>query len=521
MRAFLLLTSVLIALYQQVNSEKILLLNAARIGQSHVFFMGKIADVLAEAGYNVTFYQQDAFTSVTKVGAKKAKVIVRPCELGCRDQPVENVWAHGDELLDNSEMMRTFGTTMGEACESQLKDDSLTDMLRAQNYELVIAEHFDYCAYAIADKAGIKKVITASAIMIQPPILEQLGNPTNLAFTPGMDDDHGSEMTYYQRAKAFLMYPVKRLFMRTLFEGYVIDAIHKFYKPDFDVAEAIAKSSYVFVNVDEHLAFQQPLSEKFVYIGGVGEHMGRDHVLPENINKIMKNSKKGVVLISFGTIAQSYLLSEETKQEFIEVFKAFPEHDFIWKYEVDDDIAANLSNVHKMKWTPQSDLLAHPKLVAFITHGGLNSMSETAHKGKPFVCIPLFGDQNHDCFSAQEKGLAVMIEKSEMTKENLAHALKIVLQESYQKRALEFAKMMANKPFQPKDRIIGFVKHALKHDVSTALDLPGRQLNIIQYYFIDVIVPIVIIAAIFMYSSYRTAKAVVVYLRSFAKVKAE
>ncbi|CAD5213762.1 unnamed protein product [Bursaphelenchus xylophilus] len=521
MKATLLLTTVLLVLFHQITCEKILLLNSARIGQSHIFFMGKIADVLVEAGHNVTFYQQDAFTSITKVGTKKAHVIVRPCELGCRDQPSDDVWHNGDELLDNIEVYKIYGKLMGDACESQLKDDSVTDMFRAQNFDLVIAEHLDYCAHALAEKAGINKVISASAVMLQPMVLEAMGNPTNIAFTSGLDDDHGSQMTYLQRAKAFLMYPIKRWITWHTFESYPVEAIRKYYRADFNHADAIAKSSYVFVNIDEHLAYQQPLSEKFVYIGGVGEHMGRDHVLPENINDILEKSKKGVILISFGTIAKSYLLPQERKQELIETFKAFPEYDFIWKYEVDDDVAANLTNVHKLKWTPQSDLLAHPKLLAFVTHGGLNSVSESAHKGKPFVCIPVFGDQNHNCFSAQEKGLAVMIDKHEITQKNMVHALTTVLQTSYQERSLQFARMMADKPFQPKDRIIGFVQHALKYDVSTALDLPGRKLSIIQYYFVDVIVPLLVGVILSSYLSYKLVTRSVGFLQSSVKRKVE
>ncbi|CAD5209532.1 unnamed protein product [Bursaphelenchus okinawaensis] len=504
-----------------VQCEKILLLNAARIGQSHVFFMGKIADVLHEAGHNVTFYQQDAFTSLTKVGAKKANVVVRPCDTGCRDQPSDDVWKTGDEMMENLEVYHIYGSTMGSACESQLKDEALTQWFRAQNFDLAIGEHFDYCAHALIEKIGIPKVITASAIMIQPMLLQQTGHTLNLGFTPGLDDDHGSQMTYWQRAKALLMYPLKRFMLYLTFESYVLNAISKHYRPDFNVNDALGKSSYVFVNVDEHLAYQMPLSEKFVYVGGVGEHMGRDHSLPVEINKILENSNKGVILMSFGTIAKSYLMHEDTKQQILAAVAAMPEYDFIWKYEVDDSIGSNLTNLHKMKWTPQSDLLAHPKLLAFVTHGGLNSVSETAHKGTPFVCIPVFGDQNHNCFSAQEKGLAVMIEKSEITKEHLVSALNVILDPSYQERAMSFAKMMADKPFQPKDRIIGYVNHALKYDVSTALDLPCRQLNFFQNYFLDVLIPVALVLLTVVYVSYRMTKSTVSFVRSFSKTKVE
>lgn len=39
------------------------------------------------------------------------------------------------------------------------------------------------------------------------------------------------------------------------------------------------------------------------------------------------------------------------------------------RYEVDDGVAKDYPNVITGKWWPQKDLLVHPKLLAFITHG--------------------------------------------------------------------------------------------------------------------------------------------------------
>lgn len=43
----------------------------------------------------------------------------------------------------------------------------------------------------------------------------------------------------------------------------------------------------------------------------------------------------------------------------------------IWKYE-DDTIENVPANVRIEKWLPQSDVIAHPNVVLFITHGGLS-----------------------------------------------------------------------------------------------------------------------------------------------------
>lgn len=82
--------------------------------------------------------------------------------------------------------------------------------------------------------------------------------------------------------------------------------------------------------------------------------------------------------------------------EILNAFAQFPEHTFLWKYEeCDNDTApfADFPNVVVRPWWPQTDLLGHPKIKAFITHAGMNSMLEVAFRGKPAITIPLFADQ--------------------------------------------------------------------------------------------------------------------------------
>lgn len=76
---------------------------------------------------------------------------------------------------------------------------------------------------------------------------------------------------------------------------------------------------------------------------------------------------------------------------FMEAFSTFPEYTFLWK----DDLVANstLPNVHYRGWLPQVDLLADPRVKAFITHGGMNSIHESLLHGVPMVMMPIFADQ--------------------------------------------------------------------------------------------------------------------------------
>lgn len=72
----------------------------------------------------------------------------------------------------------------------------------------------------------------------------------------------------------------------------------------------------------------------------------------------MDSSKKGVVLVSFGSVAQSSKMPDAIKRAFLDTFKKFPEINFIWKYEKEEDkIAEGHKNVFTSNWVPQTDLL--------------------------------------------------------------------------------------------------------------------------------------------------------------------
>lgn len=108
--------------------------------------------------------------------------------------------------------------------------------------------------------------------------------------------------------------------------------------------------------------------------------------------EFIESSKKGTVLFSLGTNVRSEFLDTEKKKAFIDAFKKFPNYNFIWKYESNLNLQLP-SNVMIQPWVKQNDILAHPKVVAFISHCGLLSTQEAAWYGTPVIGIPFFADQ--------------------------------------------------------------------------------------------------------------------------------
>lgn len=75
----------------------------------------------------------------------------------------------------------------------------------------------------------------------------------------------------------------------------------------------------------------------------------------------------------------------------------------------------------------QKAFSGHPKLLAFITHAGANSVMEAALAGVPMICIPMFGDGMRNAKMAEYRGIARIVKKKELSAETLTDAIKSVI----------------------------------------------------------------------------------------------
>lgn len=63
----------------------------------------------------------------------------------------------------------------------------------------------------------------------------------------------------------------------------------------------------------------------------------------------------------------------------------------------------------------------------FITHGGYNSLLETAKAGIPMILLPLFSDQYANAHRAVRHGLGLMLDKLELNSHKIIETIEKVL----------------------------------------------------------------------------------------------
>uniref|UniRef100_A0AC35GC96 Glucuronosyltransferase n=1 Tax=Panagrolaimus sp. PS1159 TaxID=55785 RepID=A0AC35GC96_9BILA len=390
--------------------------------------MGKIADTIAAAGHDVVVYQPILNEDITFTGSKHKKI---------------------------------------------LNDTENIEKLKAENFDLGFTEYFEACGMGIFHKIGLKKCITTFAGPLTSSAASSLGILMHPSYIPGIMSSYTDQMTFFERIDTFVEYFIENIILSPMFTKGSETAIKKEFS-DFSMKEAIADSAFYFVNSEEYIDYAQPITHKIIYMAGLGKIQANP--LEKKYTDIFNSAKKGVILFSFGSVVQSHQMPSKYKKAFLEAFAEFPEINFIWKYEKDEDqIAKGYSNVFTEKWLPQNDILDHPKLLAFISHGGMNSVMEGSTKGIPMICIPVLGDQIRNSQLLIRRGTAIKIDKTHVTKEKIVAAIKeIITNESYRKNAQLLSKMVAEKPINSAERVIKYAEFAAEFGDIGTLQTQGK-----------------------------------------------
>ena len=152
------------------------------------------------------------------------------------------------------------------------------------------------------------------------------------------------------------------------------------------------------------------------------------NALPDDLNKIFTLPKHGVIIVSFGSVAE--YLPKEVTAKLAAAFKEVKQ-DVIWKFPFKGANPADFSlskNIHVVKWLPQNDLLGHKNTKLFITHCGNNGQYESIYQRVPMVAFPLFAEQHHNAFRMERKGFGVAFNVVKFTSEEMLNAINDVIE---------------------------------------------------------------------------------------------
>lgn len=100
-----------------------------------------------------------------------------------------------------------------------------------------------------------------------------------------------------------------------------------------------------------------------------GIHLQPAKPLPNDIQEFLDWATDGAIYFSMGSFIQSKMWPEDKREAFVKAFGKL-KLKVLWKYE-NETLPGNPGNIKIGSWFPQRDILAHPNVKLFMTHGGL------------------------------------------------------------------------------------------------------------------------------------------------------
>ncbi|KAI6222854.1 Glucuronosyltransferase [Aphelenchoides fujianensis] len=228
----------------------------------------------------------------------------------------------------------------------------------------------------------------------------------------------------------------------------------KHYGADFPhVGKIVGDSPLIFVNVEEFVDMPRPTYQNFVYIGGLGLHDTKNLSLGD------AHSKEDLRIT--GPFQK---MREATK---------------------------NLSNVFLTSWAPQPAILNHPRLQLFCTHGGYNSIVESARFGVPLALVGFFGDQPLNAMTVERNGWGLSIPKGALLRpsdEFETKVKRILADPSFKTAAKRTQRLITTKPMSAEQRVVAYMRFLEQNGGRLPeLQSEGRNLSFVEFYNLDLL----------------------------------
>ncbi|XP_036338963.1 UDP-glycosyltransferase UGT5-like isoform X2 [Rhagoletis pomonella] len=456
--------------------------------QSHIIVHCAVADALALAGHDVTViasspnlrkHAKYKYIELESMGAHP----LMSTDMVNKRQPfwrrfgslLSTINRSANETLHYPRMQRFLQQHQAGAFDLLLFGYFMND------FQLGLAAHFR-CSIALS-------------FMIQPiyAVNRYVGNPSEAAYVPGIFGYLVQPMKFRERVKNLIVAVIEEKVVQPMLEYHTRKYYNYNFPPDrYPPLDEVRKNvSLVFVNHHFSQGPIRPNVPNLIEIGGI-QIKEKPDPLPADIAKVLDESKDGVIYFSLGTNIQGSHLTEEKTKIMFKVISKLP-YKVLWKWGESVRPGQSKNIIYK-EWLPQDDILAHPNVKLFITHGGMGSVVEAQYHGVPIVGIPLFGDQPSNMANVERSGFGLSVDYTTLSEESLNNAIQEVLNNpKYTKAVRDFSRLYRDRPMTPRQTVVYWVEYVLRHHGAKHMQSPAVHLNRWQLMSLDVIAFLLVI----------------------------
>lgn len=373
-----------------------------------------------------------------------------------------------------------------DVCETTIQHPVLQQLLLSNaTYDMVVTELFGVdCMLGFAHHFQAASVQMISSGIV-PWGNDRIGNPHALADVPNYFLPYTQPMNFVQRAinvLTTLYLKVSHYFRSDL---PVNSFLRRYFGPDTpSVWELQRNISLILVNSHHSLQYSRPSVPAMIEAGGA--HIPPVQPLPKAIAAWLDGAgPSGVIYFSFGSLVRPEWDSKERVRSLVDALGALPQR-VIWKVEP-SEMPPLPPNILAKLWLPQSDILAHPSVVAFVTHGGLMGTLEAVHYGVPMVVAPFFADQLFNAKNYVQRGIAVELNGATFNGEELREAIsEITSNPGYRQRARALSRVFTDRAQKPLHEAVYWLEYVMRHRGAPHMRSAAVDLAWWQYLLLDV-----------------------------------
>ncbi|XP_052895871.1 UDP-glycosyltransferase UGT5-like [Anopheles moucheti] len=451
--------------------------------KSHWILGTALAKELSKAGHEVTV--------ISPFKLQNPPVNYREIEIEYSGRAFDDAMDHIFEATENSVVSNLFQMRqfVEETTNATLTSPAVQRLLQSPNemFDLLLLEIFmDDALLGFGDRFQCP-IVGMSTFGASTFINDLTGTPQPLSYVPHQMLSYTSNMTFWQRLVNVAFHGVEAIVMRYIYLPMMQQYYDKFFPHATRSLDEMRRHSVSVVLINSHfsMSFLRPYSPNMIEVGGF--HVNRVvNSLPQDIRTFIENSEHGVLYFSLGGNVKPSRMDPRKRDAMIRVLSR-AQQNIIWKWD-DDTLQLDERKFLVRRWLPQDDILAHPKVRLFITHGGLLSCTEAIYHGVPIVAIPIFGDQPLNAARVAHAGWGVTVAYSELDEYSFERAINEVLQEErYRLKVKQISERYRDQPLTPMQTAMFWIEYVLRHGKSAEhLRSPAQELSTFEYYNLDV-----------------------------------
>lgn len=389
-------------------------------------------------------------------------------------------------------------------CERQLFSPAVQGLIsRNKSFDAVIVEQLWYqCYYGLVKHYGHPVLIGFLTVGNLPYAMDSVGNPDDPLLNPDMAYPFTNRMTMKERLWNVLYTSWTRIYYRYWHLPRAQRIAEKF-APGTSVRDTDRNFSLVILGNNHVFGYPKPLLPNVIEVHSLQMKEEDRETLPKDIQEFLDGAVDGAIYFSLGSNLQTGQLPIGPLTALRNALGSLDQR-VLWKHA--GDASAPSGNIKFVNWAPQQAVLAHPKVLAYVMQGGLQSMQEAVHYSVPMIAIPFFGDQLFNSRKIVDAGIGLTLDIDTLTEESVLTTVdRLIRNHSYHENIRRMSSIVRDELVKPMDRAVWNIEHVIKFRNSSHLRYHGHRISFLDYYstigiliFLGALAPAVSLVSLFI-----------------------